>query len=162
MTTLRISPDVFKSLLTTYTTDDSQTVKSQLSDQRHTSANSCRLTVGQIVARAPRRFYVNGESIFDRWARARRIEASIVDYMARIRELKNITRSVDVISWCEREAADLSRTQERASKRAWELESQPLFNQALVWGAADLERRIAQTSDREWVIWEALITARAS
>lgn len=160
---LRVSPDVFKSLLTTYAADDSAcTVKSHLGDKVGGGAGDCGSTIGQIVARTPSRFRVHGVSIFDKWAEARRREAAILDDLVTVRSLRRVTRSLDIIAWCDRKVKALERAHELALEQTLGWETHQLFAPALAWAAGDLERRLMAVSDREILVWAALLEARAS
>ena len=154
---MTISPGQIKSLLAVYATDQARSVRSQLSDRRGGAPGSCILTIGIIVSRTPPRYCVHGASILQKWCDARKLEAEVLDELAVARSLKRSTVKIDIIEWCTKRVKALDRAGEIATEQVWGYEGNHLFGEALVWAAADLDRRLSHVPDREMVVWSEML-----
>lgn len=142
-TALHISPNEMKSLLATYATHQTRSVKSHLGDRKGSAAGSCVLTVGIILANTPAEYRNSGESVLQRWCDARALESEIENAIATIRSRDRSHGRIERMEY----------QRQIVVEHTYGIEVDPLFKAALCWAAADLERRLSVVSNREMLIW---------
>lgn len=151
---MNITRSQFKRLLAVYATDQARGVRSQLGDRRGGTPGSCILTIGVIVAHTPSRYRIRGEgvSILQRWCEARAAEAVVEDLMAVARIHDRYGKRVK----------DLERQLGIVVEHTYDIEGRKMFEGALGWAAADLERRLSAVHERELNLWYDFIDEKVS
>jgi hypothetical protein len=142
-----------KSLLWTYATGESQSVKSQLSDNRSRATGNCRLTIAVIVVKARR----HGMPILESWCHARKQEAEILEERSAAQALRNGTPQAHILDACDRKIKALDRALILCGESGENVETKPRFRAALAWAAADLERRLSHVPERELFVWREML-----